>query len=248
MHCKADEDRWGDCITTLGEETKLAAGGGTGGCADGYTKQDGDIDSNWGEINGKGGGKAYDDCDECAQHCNSEATCKSYECSVSEFKCNLNDVADPNTSTNYKDYTFCTKGTTPSITGAMEEQRTITIVPEEGISGLMKDCPIMEVEGNNWIVFTGSVSEQCTHADCKGEDCECTGELIECVCGASDWSQCSSGTFQNVYLVAIMAMETVGSVPPEHVENAVGAMRKSYQDYVDARVSTMNVVGHIGGR
>jgi len=77
-------------------------------CSDGYTELSGDI-GGWGTVNGKGGGVAVSVCDECAELCNGDAECRSYECSPSRLQCNLNAGADP-TNGSYLDFAFCQKG------------------------------------------------------------------------------------------------------------------------------------------
>jgi len=47
-------------------------------------------------------------CNECAKLCSDHDNCLSYECSMTELNCNLNNVANPNAGA-WKDYAFCTK-------------------------------------------------------------------------------------------------------------------------------------------
>ena len=83
------------------------------GCSDGYYEQIGDLPG-WTSVDGMGGGEGVSSCDECAAKCSSTSNCKSYECSHSALKCNLNSAADPSQyfDTGYGDYDFCTKETT----------------------------------------------------------------------------------------------------------------------------------------
>jgi hypothetical protein len=85
-------------------------------CASGYLLiPDGDVPG-YGKLNGRGGGESLDSCSACADLCNAESTCKSYECDGSEkVNCNLNST--PGSTT--KDcgpacqrQTFCSKQTT----------------------------------------------------------------------------------------------------------------------------------------
>ena len=78
-------------------------------CPDGYSAKSGDI-SGWGKINGKGGGQIVAEPGECAELCDSEESCESYEIGYDHgaFKCNLNTSAEPST-TPYKSYEFCSK-------------------------------------------------------------------------------------------------------------------------------------------
>merc|ERR1712039_745031 len=72
-------------------------------CANGYYFQIGDIPGN-----GIGGLQQVSNCNECGKLCSDRSTCLSYECSPTELKCNLNNVANP-TAGAYGDYNFCTK-------------------------------------------------------------------------------------------------------------------------------------------
>lgn len=72
-------------------------------CATGYTEKLGDV-AGHGTINGKGGeSEVVAKCDECATLCNNEILCKSYECSATMLKCNLNTLALPTSSTPFRD-------------------------------------------------------------------------------------------------------------------------------------------------
>ena len=70
---------------TLGEE-----------CASGYVKHNGDIDG-YGSINGKGGNQLVSSCNACAQLCDTEVACLSYECvlRVLTKSCSLNRQDEP---------------------------------------------------------------------------------------------------------------------------------------------------------
>ena len=77
------------------------------GCSGVYYEQIGDIPG-FGSVDGKGGGHSVLSCDDCAEMCSSTSKCKSYECSHTAWRCNLNSAADP-TRAAYGDYNFCTK-------------------------------------------------------------------------------------------------------------------------------------------
>ena len=44
----------------------------------------------------------------CAEKCNGENSCRSFEHSDTEMKCNLNKISEPSQSP-FRDYVFCTK-------------------------------------------------------------------------------------------------------------------------------------------
>merc|ERR1719499_273113 len=50
-----------------------------------------------------------DSAKKCAQYCDKEEGCGSYEFSPSELKCNVNTENEPTTTKIYKDYQFCSK-------------------------------------------------------------------------------------------------------------------------------------------
>ena len=76
-------------------------------CTPGYTIQIGDIPG-WGS--GGLGGEFNLTREECAKKCTETLKCLSFEHSISENKCNLNDESNPDVSIGaYKDYAFCTK-------------------------------------------------------------------------------------------------------------------------------------------
>lgn len=86
------------------DSTKCKAGV----CEMGYKYVAGDI-KGWGKVNGKGGGKKVASCYKCGDLCSGQGkACKSYECSASTLKCNLNKSGKPNTKS-YKTYKFCAK-------------------------------------------------------------------------------------------------------------------------------------------
>jgi len=76
-------------------------------CAIGYESIVGDI-AGWGSIHGKGGGQSVASCQECADLCDYEGTCGSYECSTTMLRCNLNVARQP-TQEPHQDYIFCSK-------------------------------------------------------------------------------------------------------------------------------------------
>lgn len=76
-------------------------------CAFGYAQVAGDI-PDWGTIEGRGGGESVQSCGECAVLCSRYEACKSYECSPTALRCNLNSQSEP-TQGIYLDYAFCVK-------------------------------------------------------------------------------------------------------------------------------------------
>lgn len=78
-------------------------------CAVGFTEVAGDVPG-WGRVNGLGGGYRLESCQECADVCNSEEACFSYECSSSTFRCNLNTHLNASGAP-YKDFLTCQKAT-----------------------------------------------------------------------------------------------------------------------------------------
>ena len=73
-------------------------------CPPGFEKKDGDIDG-WGS---RLGSKLHLSLEDCAEKCNQNDGCLSFEHSISERKCNLNDIRGPIVEP-YKDYVFCSK-------------------------------------------------------------------------------------------------------------------------------------------
>ena len=75
-----------------------------GGCPNGYVERQGDLPG-WGtDI-----GSALDlTRQECAEKCDGENSCMSFEHSDTEMKCNLNKIAEPSQGP-FRDYVFCTK-------------------------------------------------------------------------------------------------------------------------------------------
>jgi len=94
-------------------------------CAPGYVYRVGDVPMinagkvywpGWGKVQGAGGGQGVKNCQMCADMCTQRALCKSYECSPTENKCNLNTGRFPwSKSKTYKDYNFCTRGPVFSV-------------------------------------------------------------------------------------------------------------------------------------
>jgi len=82
-------------------------------CASGYKQKIGDSPG-WGRVGGAGGGVSVESCEGCAKLCDDKMSdgCRSYECSPTERRCNLNHAENP-TSGSYKDYNFCSR-TTPA--------------------------------------------------------------------------------------------------------------------------------------
>jgi len=77
---------------------------GQGDCPTGYTLMKGDI-VGWGDIEGE---MSVSSRQECADKCNANSKCLSFEHSNTEKLCNLNDKAKP-TVPQHKDYAFCSK-------------------------------------------------------------------------------------------------------------------------------------------
>jgi len=77
-------------------------------CASGYEEDVGDV-GGWGSINGKGGGQIVTSCEQCGGFCDSYSDCLSYECSLTELKCNLNELREPSGREKFRDYGFCKK-------------------------------------------------------------------------------------------------------------------------------------------
>merc|ERR1712048_948517 len=73
-------------------------------CGSGYYAQIGDIPG----AGAVATGQPVSHCDDCAKLCSDHADCLSYECSMTDLNCNLNNVANP-TAGAWKDYAFCTK-------------------------------------------------------------------------------------------------------------------------------------------
>ena len=78
-------------------------------CADGYTNVHGHI-AGTGVVNSRGGGEAVSSCADCAALCTAEEGCKSYACSPSDFKCNLNGPGEITSPWDHRDYALCLKG------------------------------------------------------------------------------------------------------------------------------------------
>ena len=78
--------------------------GGTGGCPNGYVKKEGDLPG-WGTNIGRA---LHLTRQQCAEKCNGENSCMSFEHSDTEMKCNLNKIAEPSRGP-FRDYVFCTK-------------------------------------------------------------------------------------------------------------------------------------------
>ena len=77
-------------------------------CTIGFAQMAGDI-GGWGQIGDRGGGENVEDCAQCADLCSGEEECGSYECSVTELKCNLNTENLPTNNEGFKDYMFCSR-------------------------------------------------------------------------------------------------------------------------------------------
>ena len=76
-----------------------------GDCPPGYAVREGDLPG-WGDSDI---GSALDlSLEDCADRCNGETTCLSFEHSPTQMKCNLNKIAEPSGGP-YSDFIFCTK-------------------------------------------------------------------------------------------------------------------------------------------
>ena len=86
------------------------------GCPSGYAEKEGDLPG-WGtDI-----GSALDlTRQECAQKCNGEKRCMSFDHSNTQMKCNLNKIPYPSQGPN-KDFIFCTK------TGRISDQVNVSL-------------------------------------------------------------------------------------------------------------------------
>ena len=74
-------------------------------CPSGYERRNGDI-SGWGSDIGT---RLSLTREECANACNDQDLCLSFEHSNTALLCNLNKIAEPTTGANYGDYAFCKK-------------------------------------------------------------------------------------------------------------------------------------------
>jgi len=77
-------------------------------CQPGYMYMPGDVPGSGSNKFTKGIGQ-IDSAKKCAEYCNKETSCGSYEFSPSELKCNVNQENEPTTTKIYKDYQFCSK-------------------------------------------------------------------------------------------------------------------------------------------
>ena len=74
-------------------------------CPNGFTLMEGDIPG-WGQV---GSNPTRESTVEgCANRCNDESSCCSFEYSPTKKRCNLNRDCEP-TESAYQDYAFCTK-------------------------------------------------------------------------------------------------------------------------------------------
>lgn len=103
-------------------------------------------------------------------------------------------------------------------------------------------CPLPGGAGSNgftgmWHVLVIDMSAQCTIEPCKNDpSCQCVGELVECVCISEDPAECGNGVKSNVRVAGVLRMQTVHAVPTNLRNQAVDAMRSSYDAYVCARM------------
>ena len=80
-------------------------------CETGYFEQNGDVAGSGLAIH-----RDTATSKECAQHCNGNVDCNSYEHSTADQDCKLLDEKAP-THEKFEDYTFCTKGNTDVLKG-----------------------------------------------------------------------------------------------------------------------------------
>ena len=73
-------------------------------CPKGYAEREGDLPG-WGTDIGSALNLTRQ---ECAQKCNDEFSCMSFEHSHTELKCKLNKIAEPSQGP-FRDYVFCIK-------------------------------------------------------------------------------------------------------------------------------------------
>ena len=78
-------------------------------CAAGFNLVPGDVAGS-GTLCNQGGGEEVSECADCAAKCLACDGCRSYECSVTQLKCNLNTEPKPSTDKNNIDYAFCERG------------------------------------------------------------------------------------------------------------------------------------------
>jgi hypothetical protein len=97
-------DTSGKETTLFGQHAKAQEGNL---CEDDYQVKSG-ASGSWGKIGNRGGGEKVEDCSICASVCDGIPTCRSYECSPTELRCNVNTASKP-THEEYKDYSFCEK-------------------------------------------------------------------------------------------------------------------------------------------
>ena len=76
----------------------------TGACPNGYVEKQGDLPG-WGTDIGSA---LHLTRQACAEKCDGENSCMSFEHSDTEMKCNLNKIAEPSQGP-FRDYVFCTK-------------------------------------------------------------------------------------------------------------------------------------------
>eukprot|EP01047_Picozoa_sp_COSAG01_P004878 COSAG01_NODE_162_length_23597_cov_21.924130_21_plen_741_part_00 len=79
---------------------------GRANCPSGYIAKSGDKPG-FGDSNAGGKRTGILQISSCGQLCNSNSNCKSFEWSPSELFCNLNNVGNPPSTTQYKDYQYC---------------------------------------------------------------------------------------------------------------------------------------------
>merc|ERR1711972_88897 len=135
-------------------------------CADNYFPQNGDV-AGWGEVDGAGNGQKVGNCDECAKLCTERGACKSYECSGSELRCNLNEGANP-TKKAHTDYAFCTKMTVGGC-GANYYEQDGDVAGWGVVNG---------AGGGQHVAACGECARLCTdRAACKSYECGGGAEL-----------------------------------------------------------------------
>merc|ERR1711879_302266 len=84
-------------------------------CAKGYMYMPGDVPGSG--SNQFVATSGIDSANKCAEYCDKEKNCGSYEFSPSELKCNVNTENEPTSKKIYKDYQFCSKKSTGKHAG-----------------------------------------------------------------------------------------------------------------------------------
>ena len=84
-------------------------------CPSGYTLKSGDKPG-FGDGNAGGISSNVVSASDCADLCNANTNCKSFEWSPTEKKCARNNIGNPPNSNAYKDYMYCMQEGEPLAT------------------------------------------------------------------------------------------------------------------------------------